>query len=115
MVFENLQVKHNKFGIGQVTAFDGKYITVKFSDAQKNFVYPDAFDKFLTLSDGTVTDEILDDLRQSKAAKDIIIAKKNEELLHTMTHGIVIPGKEIMNENEDEDSTFKSSVDSEEV
>ena len=112
MVFENLQVRHKVFGLGTIIAKDGKYIKVKFENAEKNFVYPDSFEKFLTLADGTVTDEILADLAVTNAQKAKILAAKNEENLRAMTHGIVIPGKEGFTENEEEDS-YKNSSDAE--
>lgn len=115
MVFENLQVKHNKFGIGVVVATQGKYLTVRFDTAEKNFVYPDAFEKFLTLVDGSVSDEILADLRESKNAKDVLLAKKQEELLHSMTHGIVIPGKETAGDSDEEERSFKNNSEPEEA
>ena len=110
MIFENLQVNHKVFGLGTITAQDGKYIRVKFASAEKNFVYPDSFEKFLTLADGTVSDEILADLATTNAAKAKILAAKQEENLRAMTHGIVIPGKEGNGENEEEDS-YKSGND----
>ena len=108
MISVDLQVKHKTFGIGVITSINGKYITVKFDGCEKNFVYPDSFEKFLTLADGTVTDDILSDLSISKNEKDMIREKKNLENAYSMTHGIVIPGKEISSENEDEDSSFKN-------
>ena len=95
MVFENLKIKHKTFGEGTVKAMDGKYITASFGSFEKKFVYPDAFESFITLADGTVSDEILEDIKNAKTAKQIIIDRKNEENLRAMTHGIVIPGKEI--------------------
>ena len=95
MVFDNLKIKHKTFGEGSVTSFDGKYITASFGSFEKKFVYPDAFENFLTLADGTVSQEILEDIKNAKEAKQVIINKKNEENLRAMTHGIVIPGKEI--------------------
>ena len=74
---------------------DGKYMTASFGSIEKKFVYPDAFENFLTLEDGTVSAEILEDIKNSKMAKQIIIDKKDEENRRAMTHGIVIPGKEI--------------------
>ena len=109
MVFENLQVRHKVFGVGTVVAHDGKYIKVKFDSAEKNFVYPDSFEKFLTLADGTVTDEILADLAATNAIKAKILAAKEEENVRAMTHGIVIPGKEGNGENEEEDSYKNNS------
>ena len=108
MVFENLQVKHKAFGLGTVVAYDGKYIKVKFDSAEKNFVYPDAFEKFLTLADGSVSDEILADLDVANAKKAKILAAKHEENVRSMIHGIVIPGKEGNAENEEEEG-YKNS------
>ena len=109
MVFENLQVRHKVFGVGTVVAHDGKYIKVKFDSAEKNFVYPDSFEKFLTLADGTVTDEILADLAATNAIKAKILAAKEEENVRAMTHGIVIPGKETAEGDEEEHDEEKSS------
>ena len=112
MVFENLQVRHKVFGVGTVVAHDGKYIKVKFDSAEKNFVYPDSFEKFLTLADGTVTDEILADLAATNERKAKILAEKHEENVRAMTHGIVIPGKEGNSETEEEES-YKNNTEAE--
>ena len=111
MVLNNVQVKHRSFGNGIVVDQQGKYITVDFGTAQKKFVYPDAFESFLTLSDGTLSDEIRGDIDNAKKAKQIIIDKKNEENLRAMTRGIVIPGKESTPgaDSEEEDSRFKET------
>ena len=107
---ENVEVLHKAFGRGIVVSRDGKYITVKFDTTQKVFVYPDAFEKFLTLADGTVSSEILLDIEASRREKQQIIDHKNEENLRAMTKGIVIPGKEIVVQDEDEESHFKSEI-----
>ena len=112
MVLENLQVRHKVFGLGTVVAHDGKYIKVKFDSAEKNFVYPDSFEKFLTLADGTVSDEILADLNVTIERKAKILAAKHEENVRAMTHGIVIPGKENNGEGEEEDS-YKNNTEAE--
>ena len=110
MVLENIKVKHNSFGVGTVVSHVGNYITVKFDSAEKKFVYPAAFERFLTLEDGTVSAEILDDINNSKKEKQLIIDKKNEENLRAMTRGIVIPGKEaVAADGEEEDSRFKET------
>lgn len=109
MILDNLQVKHKTFGLGTVTATNGKYMTIKFDSCVKNFVYPDSFEKFLSLADGTVTDEIKADLAKVSEEKKRIEDKKREENLHSMIHGIVIPGKEMTVEGEEEDSQYKSS------
>ena len=114
MSLENLEVKHRAFGSGVIVSADGKYITVKFDTATKIFVYPDIFEKFLTLADGTVSDEILADISSSNAAKKKIQDKKNEENLRAMTKGIVIPGKEI-NPLEGEDEEGRKNSETEEI
>ena len=83
-------------------------MTIQFDGAVKNFVYPDSFEKFLSLADGTVTDEIKADLERVRQEKKLIEDRKIAENLHSMMHGIVIPGKEITLEGEDEESQYKS-------
>ena len=108
MILENLAVCHKAFGTGTVVATQGKYMTVRFGCGDKSFVYPDSFEKYLTLADGTVSDEIMADLQATREAKQLIINKKHEENLRSMTHGIVIPGKEII-DGEEEEKEEKSS------
>ena len=115
MVLENLEVKHKAFGAGRIASVNGKYILVEFDSVQKTFVYPDIFEKFLTLADGTVSEEILSDIEASNEAKRKIIEKKNEENHRAMTRGIVIPGKEFtVGDQDDEESRFKAG-ESEEI
>ena len=110
MFLEKLEVLHKSFGKGTVVSVNGKYFTVKFDSAQKTFVYPDIFEKFLTLADGSVSDEIRSDLDSVKAQKQIELDKKNEENLRAMTRGIVIPGKENSNiDGEDEEGRLKNT------
>ena len=114
MNLDNLVVKHKAFGLGTVVSTDGKYMTIRFDGAVKSFVYPDSFEKYLTLADGTVSEEILADLAESSAIKQSILDKKLAENLHSMKHGIVIPGKEITPDSEDEDGQYKQN-DSEDI
>ena len=110
MCFENLEVLHKSFGKGTVVAKNGQYITVKFDSMQKIFVYPDIFEKFLTLADGTVSEDILADIKESNVAKQKVLDKKNEENVRAMTRGIVIPGKENVNpELEEDEGRFKNT------
>ena len=115
MVFENLEVLHKSFGKGTVILKNGQYLTVKFDAAQKIFVYPDIFEKFLTLADGTVSEEILADLEASKAAKKKILDSKEEENIRAMTRGLVIPGKENLNSETDEEEAREKNSEAEEI
>ncbi len=109
MLVDNLTVNHKSFGVGTVISHQGKYMTVKFGNSQKIFVYPDAFENFLTLEDGTVPNEIMIDITAARRAKQEIIDKKNEENIRAMTKGIVIPGKEgSVNEPEEDENHYKS-------
>ena len=76
---------------------------------EKKFVYPDSFERFLTLADGTVSEDILNDIKVSKDAKQLIIDKKNEENLRAMTRGIVIPGKEASADTDDDEQSNKEA------
>ena len=107
MIFENIKVTHKTFGDGVVANRDGNYINVNFSGAVKRFVYPDAFEKFLTVEDESILSAIKVDIDASKRAKQIIIDRKNEENYRAMTRGIVIPGKEANAESEGEEDEFR--------
>jgi hypothetical protein len=112
MNFDNLAVKHKAFGDGVVVSSEGKYLKVRFSVGEKTFVYPDIFEKFLTLADGTVSDEILADLGRANAIKQEIKEKKHAENRRAMEKGIVIPGKEAtVGEGEEEEGRQKTEVD----
>ena len=115
MLLDNLIVIHKKFGKGTVCSRQGKYITVNFGAFQKIFVYPDAFESFLTLEDGTVSGEILEDIDSARRIKQQIIDKKNEENLRAMTKGIVIPGKDGAISEFDEEENHYKSQESEEI
>lgn len=115
MVSVNLAVNHKSFGKGVIVSLQGKYITVKFDSAQKVFVYPDAFESFLTLEDGTISEEITADITAAKAAKQAIIDKKKEENIRAMTKGIVIPGKDGALTDPDDDGHSKNNTDTDEI
>ena len=109
MFFDNLEVNHKSFGKGIVISQQGKYITVQFSTAKKVFVYPDAFETFLTLADGTVPNTIAVDIENSRRARQAIIDKKKEENIRAMTKGIVIPGKVgAMNDADEDENQYKA-------
>jgi hypothetical protein len=47
----NKQVMHRIFGKGSVVKYDDSYIKIDFSSGNKKFVFPDAFEKYLTFTD----------------------------------------------------------------
>ena len=108
MVFQNIKVTHKTFGEGVVTNHEGNYINVSFGGAVKRFVYPDAFDRFLTVEDESIGEAIKLDIDASKRAKQVIIDKKKEENYRAMTRGIVIPGKETNGDTDVEEDEFRN-------
>lgn len=46
----NVKVRHKVFGDGIIVAKKNSYITVRFSNDEKKFEYPNAFDGYLTAS-----------------------------------------------------------------
>ena len=113
MVLDNLEVRHKAFGDGVVISASGQYFTVKFDSCQKVFVYPDIFEKHLTLRDGTVSDEINRDLDARNKQKQKISDEKREENYRAMTRGIVIPGKELNIDGEEEENKNAQEEESE--
>ncbi len=103
MQLENLAVKHNTFGEGVILSQNGKYFTVRFATATKIFVYPDAFEKFLTFADAAMPEALNADIAASRASKEKIRKEKQDENMRAMVKGIVIPGKEIVAETKDEE------------
>ncbi len=117
MVLDNLEVYHKSFGKGVIAALQGKYMTVQFEKLKKTFVYPDAFENYFTLADGTVPEEIKADIAVAKSAKELILEKKKQENLLAMTKGIVIPGKEgaFGELDNEEENRFKNQNTNEEI
>lgn len=50
MELANKQVIHQEFGKGNVIKCDDAYIKIDFPSGKKKFVFPDAFEKYLTLT-----------------------------------------------------------------
>lgn len=73
----NKKVKHAIFGVGTVTEFSDKYITIQFAEKTSKFVYPDAFEKFLKAEDSAVHEVILNNIAAAKQAEE---EKHQEEL-----------------------------------
>ncbi len=61
----NKQVIHKNYGKGKVVEHNDDYIEINFVTGNKKFIYPDAFGKFLTLTDKTTADSV-DKIKQKK-------------------------------------------------
>ncbi len=95
MNLEGYEVKHRAFGDGVISRADEKYVTVRFANAEKTFVYPDAFNGFMTLTDAAASEAVAADVAASLAAKNAEAENRAREREMQMNHGIVIPGSRI--------------------
>ena len=62
----NCSVKHISWGIGMVTEQKDNYIKIIFGVGEKQFVYPDAFEKFLKCEDTNMQSQIEEELALKK-------------------------------------------------
>lgn len=70
-------VKHGVFGTGIVKDLSESIVTICFDGGEKNFIYPDAFNQFLTLADKKVQQRI----QQLLIDREIELQKKKKEVL----------------------------------
>ena len=66
----NEAVTHKVFGEGSIVEHEESIITIEFNKDIKKFVYPDAFGKFITLTDRSL----------AKAFKEVFLQKELEEV-----------------------------------
>lgn len=71
----NMKVSHKIFGDGIIITREDSYITVKFSNDEKKFIYPNAFDGYLTTVDRDLNNKIKEEIEVIKKLED---AKKQE-------------------------------------
>lgn len=83
MDFVGELVEHKIFGKGKITEFKDKYVVVEFeNDALKDFVFPDAFDTYLKLTNQTVYNHVEEKLtvhRKKEAEKELIEKELRDE------------------------------------
>ncbi len=65
MCLEGYTVTHKAFGEGRVLSANDHYITVRFAETDKTFVYPDAFKSFMTIADEEAMMAIRADLQHA--------------------------------------------------
>ena len=66
----NKKIRHGKFGVGTVVEQDERSITVQFSGRISKFVYPTAFEKFISAEDEDIADAIATELKAISEAKE---------------------------------------------
>lgn len=65
----NEEITHKVFGEGNIVEHEDSVITVEFNNEVKKFVYPDAFEKFITLNNKDT----------AKSLKELFLKRKVEE------------------------------------
>lgn len=66
----NEHVKHKTFGAGEITSFDGQYVTIQFPYKTSRFTYPSAFEVFLTLDNENKQNAILTEIASAKQVEE---------------------------------------------
>ncbi len=72
MNVKGAKVIHRQFGPGEIVGRDDKTITVRFEQGDKQFLYPSAFDGFLTFADSAkeaAVEAELSEIQADAAAK----------------------------------------------
>lgn len=65
----NLTVKHKVYGEGIIISHENSYITVRFQQGEKKFIFPNSFDEYLTTENSTITEEIKQELENIKISE----------------------------------------------
>jgi hypothetical protein len=75
-----IRVEHVKYKQGIIISTSENYVTVKFDNeaSSKVFVYPDCFEKYLTVLDSQISDEIRRLLTEKSATKENIVEKNDK-------------------------------------
>lgn len=92
-------VLHITFGEGTVESADGRYLTVRFRDGARRFVYPSAFRSYLTAKSEAWASEIRRDLLALDAEEAKKAAHRESEASR-LRGGIVIPGRHLESHEE---------------
>ena len=75
----NKQVTHKSFGKGSIVDCNEAYVIVKFKSGNKEFVYPDAFENYLTLVDKRAADSVDKVLEKLETEREIEEQRIEEE------------------------------------
>lgn len=66
----NLKVKHKVFGEGVIIANESSYVTVRFQKDEKKFMYPNAFDLYLTVENSEISENIKQEIEIMKRLEE---------------------------------------------
>ena len=82
MPFEHAQVRHARFGAGEVKSIEGARMCVRFdaTGEERTFAYPDAFESFLSTENSPLLSEIHALLDQKKQAESLRAQELSQRL-----------------------------------
>jgi hypothetical protein len=102
----NKKLKHAVFGDGKVVSQEAQRITVQFSApyGTKQFVYPDAFDKYLKLTDADLEAAVMSEIH----SKQDQIKDENEK--RQQDYDEKIAGEKLKLQTEKKKTTRKSKA-----
>lgn len=74
------KVRHPLFGEGIIKSQDEEYLMVSFGEAEKKFVYPDAFRSFLSPADPEIAKSVSADLAKKQKTDEMMLRQRHEKL-----------------------------------
>lgn len=80
----NIKVKHKIFGIGTVTEVNEKSFTVNFEKKNSVFIYPDAFENFISAVEPSMQEAIMEEIVIAKEAEK----EKRKIVLETFSENL---------------------------
>lgn len=102
MNLRGVSVDHKTFGEGIIKQYDENYLVISFSQGEKKFVYPDAFESFISVDDGNVAEfinlEIVKKKRNKIKQQDITNEKRNVVQQKPQQNANSVSGSSFMSE-----------------
>ena len=75
----NEEITHKVFGEGNIVEHEESIITVDFNENIKKFVYPDAFDEFITLNNESTAKSFKEIFLKRKLKEELLEKEREEE------------------------------------
>ena len=95
MNLEQIAVSHVRYGRGTVLSCTDGFVKVAFETAgEKQFVYPDAFERFLRAEDPAAAAHITETIILKKAEEDAV-RREREALAQALTAAVAAPKKPV--------------------
>ena len=84
----NTKVIHKMLGEGIITEAGDNYVTVKFASKVSRFIFPIAFEKFITAENSDIQEMIIEEINRARneehkkqAEREMFVSKKERALM----------------------------------